>query len=99
MGHDGLLRKEMFMGTMQKVSIPPAPSTDGWAELRLYHFPKVLPLLALNRVRELLSPTNRGFRAKGGFVLSALGSLGGCGFKDKPSEEPDDWERIFRPSS
>ena len=22
------------MGTMQKVSIPPAPSTDGWAKLR-----------------------------------------------------------------
>ena len=53
------------------------------------YFSKVLPLLALNRVRELLSPTNRGFRAKGGFVLSALGSLGGCGFKDKPSAEAE----------
>jgi starch phosphorylase len=27
-------RKEMFIGTMQKVSLPHARSTDGWAELR-----------------------------------------------------------------
>jgi hypothetical protein len=33
MGHDGLLRKEMFVGTMQKIVAPPTPRTDGWARL------------------------------------------------------------------
>src|SRR5208337_5398290 len=34
MAHDGLLRKEMFVGTMQKVVVPPTPRTDGQARLR-----------------------------------------------------------------
>ena len=34
MGQTGLLRKEMVMGALPKVAVPPTPSTDGWAELR-----------------------------------------------------------------
>jgi len=36
----------MFLGTMQEVSFSPAPTTNGWAELRQQHVRARRPLAA-----------------------------------------------------